>query len=240
MGYAGWSAGRVRYGERGTASLIQLSGDLAAEHLTTVRTLQDSLTRLDLAVTVRFDPPAGDLGPDLYSDVLAFRDQNPRAARPRLVQDGDGGATCYVGERESPYFLRVYNKEAERRNAHDEPGAFHYRACWRFELEVKGPPAPGLAKLTDEAADRARYIQQFIGSYLDAHGMRLPFDPEGGAELVPGFNRHTDRAKTLAWYAKSVAPSLVRLLEQGDQSEVWSALGLAPSALVRSERTESP
>lgn len=237
MGYAGYAQGRVRYGERGTAGLIQLSGDLADRHLTTVRALQDSLTRLDLAVTCRFAPPTSDLAAELYDDARAFRDIHPRSARPELVQDGDGGSTCYVGDRVSPYLLRVYNKEAEREAAHDEPGAFHYRGCWRFELEVKGAPAPDLARQADEAPDRAAFVQRFVGSYLDAHGLRLPFDPMGGAELVPGFNRHTDRAKTLAWYAKSVAPSLVRLLEQGDQSEVWSALGLAPSQVVRRERT---
>lgn len=238
MGYGGYSQGRVRYGERGTASLIQLSGDLADRHLTSVRALQDSLTRLDLAVTCRFDPPTSRLAADLYGDATAFRAVNPRSARPELVQDGDGGSTCYVGDRASPYLLRAYNKEAERQAAKDEPGAFHYRSCWRFELEVKGQPAPDLARQTDEAPDRPAFIQRFIGSYLDAHGLRLPFDPMGGAALVPGFNRHTDRTKTLAWYAKSVAPSLVRLLEQGDQSEVWAALGLAPTTPVRPERTK--
>ncbi len=240
MGYQGWRRGRVRYGERDIAALIELSGDLAERYLTSVRAVQDTLTRLDLAVTCRFDPPTSELGAECYDAALAWRSDQEHKARPELIQDGDGGTTFYLGHRVSPYLLRVYNKEAERHADRDLPGAEHYRGCWRFELEVKGQPAPDLARLTDEASDRALYVRQFIGQYLDAHGLPRPFDPGGWPELMPGFHRKTDRAKTLAWYAKSVRPSLVRLLEQGDQAEVWSALGLAPSQLVRSERTLEP
>lgn len=226
MGYVGWQAGRVRFGDRGSAAIVQLSGDLAAQHLTTVRTLQDSLTRLDLATTVRLPAPDDALASRDYDRALALRAVQPRLSVPRLVQDGDGGSTLYIGERTSNYLLRVYNKEAERRAAQDSDGAARYAGCWRYELEVKGGPAPLLARLVDESQDSAGYIQAFIHDHATAHGL-LPAFPHSGAQaLRPGFHRRSDRERTLDWFRRSVAPAIRRLTEQGGALDVTAALGL--------------
>lgn len=226
MGYQGYMAGRVRVGERQNACLVQLSGDLAATHLSAVRELEDSLTRIDIATTVQlpaYDPDAGTRG---YAAALAFRAGSPRLALPKLVQDGNGGSTLYIGDRTSDYLLRVYNKQAEREADHDPEGAVRYARCWRYELECKGEPAPQLAKLVDESTDRAGYVQAFIHQHAVNHGLTPLFPPNGQQAIRPGFTRRADREKTLAWFRKSVGPAVARLLAQGDESAVYTALGI--------------
>lgn len=228
QGYVGYQAGRVRYGERENAALVQLSGDLAAHNLSHVRFLEDSLTRIDLAVTARLSAPDAQVAGRHYNEANGFRLHHPRAARPQLVQDGDGGATCYLGERVSNYMLRVYNKQAERLSDHDSEGAAKYENCWRYELEVKGGPAPMMAKLIDESPNRADACQSYIHGFCVQHGLVPIFQPEGPRDLIPGFSRRSDRQRTLQWFRSSVGPSIQRLIGSGDPQEVYDALGLPP------------
>lgn len=227
MGYQGQQAGRVRWGERDNAGLVQLSGDLAEQHLSTVRTLQDTITRVDICTTVQTAELNDDVGDDHYGQALVWYDANPNAARPERKSDGDGGCTISIGRRESPYVLRVYNKQREREADHDVEGAARYQRCWRYELETKGYAAPGIARLADDHEDRADWIQSFLYLYCAEHGILPLFPPTGAQALKPGFTRRSDRQRTLEWFAKTVAPAIQRCLSTGDPSDVSKALGIS-------------
>lgn len=226
MGYEGHQAGRVRWGERDAAGLVQLSGDLAEKHLTTVRDLQDTLTRCDIAVTVQLPELDDSAGMRHWGEASVWYDARPKAARPEYRADGDHGSTLYVGRRESPYVLRVYNKQREREADRDEAGADRYQRCWRYELETKGYAAPGIARLADDHPDRADWIQSFVYLYCVEHGLLPLFPPTGQQALKPGFTRRSDRAKKLAWIERTVAPSIKWCLENGDPADVWRSLGM--------------
>lgn len=225
-GYTGYSVGRVRYGEREGAACIQLSGDLAHKGLSHTRLLADGVTRFDIAVTVRL-PESDDKAADRsYDEAMAWRLVHPRAALPSLFQNGDGGATLYVGRRTSDAMLRMYNKEAERRQDKDDAGAEHYARCWRYELEVKGETALPLARVIDESPDRAKAVQAYVHDWSSSHGL-IPLFPHSGAQvLLPGFHRRSDRERTLAWFRSSVGPAIRRLLDSGPDHEVYEALGI--------------
>lgn len=226
QGYQGHQAGRVRLGTRENAALVQLSGELAATQLHRVRQLQDSLTRLDIAVTCRPEQTTDVEAAQAYTAALAARADRPRLACPKLVCDGDGGSTLYIGDRTSDYLLRLYNKGAERRAAKDAAGEARYAGAWRYELEVKGEPAPALAKAVDEAPDQAAWVQEFLHRYCVNHGLTPLFPSTGARAILPGFTRRTDVAKTLAWYKASVSPSLRRLLSAGYDRDAYEALGI--------------
>lgn len=225
-GYVGWMAGRVRYGARDGAGLIQLSGDLAERHFASLYPRRDNISRLDLAVTVRTAERDHDLGSRHYAESQAFYREHPRSARACCFQNVDGGWTTYLGDRTSDYYLRVYDKEAECKSEKDPDGARHYANAWRYELECKGVTAPSVAKSIYQATDRAQHVQAFLHEYLTKHGLSPSFEHVGGQALVPGFRRRSDRETRLLWLERSVRPALKWLLETGDRTEVLERLGL--------------
>lgn len=226
-GYEGWQAGRVRFGARPGAAIIQLSGDLARAHFDTLYPLADSISRLDIAVTARLSQPDPFLGSRSYREAAHWYGLHPQAARPEQHSDADGGYTCYIGNRSSDWFLRVYNKEAESRD--DAAAAERYRNSWRYELECKGGTCGVLAAeiAARDGEDRAADIQSMLHEYCTHHGITPPFPHAGGAKLVPGFRRRSDRDSKLAWLAKSVAPAVSWLRDTGDIADIYQALGLS-------------
>lgn len=175
LGNSGYQCGRVRFGQREEHGLLQLSGDLARERWDHALALADRVSRLDLAVTVHLESGPSVYPASHYAEALAFRERFPRAVLPKLVQDGDGGSTLYLGKRESNFMLRVYNKEAEQRAQHDQAGAEHYAGCLRYELEIKGDDASRWAEEVSLSTDRANLIQGLIWQWCTGHGLILPF-----------------------------------------------------------------
>lgn len=176
MGYDGTHTGRIEYGVRDKQStLLRLIGQPAEDHLTVVLSVADSVTRLDLACTWRAEPPDPMLGANSYSLAVMHYEKDRRRARPSHVTDADGGYTCYIGHRESDNFLRIYNKEAEAKALGDDEQAKRYEACWRYELETKASTAMRLAHILNDAEDRAAYVQGYLWTYVERHGVIPPF-----------------------------------------------------------------
>jgi DNA relaxase NicK len=227
MGYEGFSVGRVRFGIREDRALCQLSGQLAEDHLVVANTQADSLTRLDIAVTVRLAEPNALLGQRVYDEAAAYHAEHPVSAVPWMVMDAKGGFTTYIGRRTSDSFFRCYNKEAESAQAHDDEAVARYRDCWRFELECKGTLAKALADRAANSHERHAWCQRAVHEYCNRHGVTPPFRGDGGRVLVPGFRRRSDRTTRLAWLTKAVKPAVLWLLDDGDKADVLEALGLS-------------
>jgi DNA relaxase NicK len=97
--YAGQRCGRVGFGMRENAAIFQLSGDVADQHFARLWTGHDTLTRIDVAVTVRTADYEQAIASNAFAAAVALRADHPRLAEPTLVQSGDGGDTCYIGRR---------------------------------------------------------------------------------------------------------------------------------------------
>jgi DNA relaxase NicK len=228
MGYDGFAVGRVRFGIREDRALCQLSGQLAEDHLVVATTQADRLTRLDIAVTVRLAEPDANLGRATYAEAVAWRESHPAAAVPWIVQDAKGGCTTYIGRRTSDSFFRLYNKEAESKEAKDTEAVARYRDCWRYELECKGALAKALAYRAADSRDRHAWCQSAVHEYVSRHGVSAAFPSDGARVLVSGFRRRADRHSKLTWLTKSVKPAVLWLLADGEPAEVMEALGLSP------------
>lgn len=228
MGYEGAHVGRVEYGQRDSNStILRLIGDPADRYLDVALSVADAVTRVDLATTWRAEPPDPMIGRNAYAMAEMFYQGNTRRARPSFTGDAAGGYTCYVGARESENFLRVYNKGAECIATGDDAGAERYRACWRYELEVKGGLAKNLAEVVAGQEERAPYVRTYLYNYCQAHGIEPPFPPDGGWGLLPGFRRRSDEESKLRHLAKNVRPTVDWLREQGQLEKVLDVLGLA-------------
>lgn len=229
MGYEGTHVGAVEYGRRDNASgILRLIGNVANEHMLKALSVADTVTRVDLATTWRAEPPDPLIGNNTYAMAEWFHQRHPRSALPSRVQDAAGGQTVYLGRRESEYFLRVYNKGAESIAAGDDAGAERYRACWRYELEIKGPLSQAVATLVADHPTASTYIQDYLYTYCEAHGITTPFLADGPQALLPGFRRRSDTDSRLRHLARNVRPTVEWLRDQGELERALDALGLAP------------
>lgn len=227
MGYEGHRVGRIAYGRRDDAScLVQLSGDAAERHLTVVLGESDVVTRVDLAATWRASPPDPLFGRNQYALAEMFHRSHPRSARPWFVGDASGGFTCYLGDRQSANFLRIYDKGRESQSALDGPGVERYRACWRVELEAKASMAAALANMAADREDRADFVRGYLVSFMEAHGMSAPFVAGQPVALLPGFRRRSDEESRLQHLARNVRPTVQWLESRGRGADLRKALGI--------------
>jgi len=229
LGYEGSHVGKVEWGKRDKEStILRLIGDAADVHLSDALSVSDQVTRLDIAVTYRPDPPDSKLGANAYTLASMFQEKHPNTALPHQHSDPLGGYTLNIGSRESANYLRLYNKEAECIATDDQAGAKRYRAAWRYELEVKGGLAKQLAETVEAQPDRGAYVQQYVYQWCQAHGVEPAFGQHGGRVLLPGFRRRSDRDTKLRHLAKNVRPTIDWLRDEGSLEAALDALGLTP------------
>lgn len=235
MGYEGQHCGQIDWGRRdGHSVLFRASGGRATDVLDTALSLADHVTRIDLAVTWRAEPVDPLIGANAYSLASLFHEAHPRAAIPSQTRDALGGCTTYLGDRRSPYYARIYNKEAERQSRGDDDLAKHYRSCWRYEVEAHDQRAMALAAALSEHDERPPWVQQWLYEWFSKRGIPPAFPETGADSLVPGFHRRTDDETRLRHLARNVAPTVARLRANGRGIEARQALGLDPTeALLR-------
>lgn len=236
MGYEGQHCGQIDWGRRDDRqSILRLSGQSAADHMAAALAVSDYVSRFDLAVTWRAVPADPHLGENAYSNAEMFYKTHPRSARPELKKDADGGFTCYLGDRRSPYYARIYNKEAERASRIDDKLASHYAGCWRYEVEAHDQRAIALSTMVADRNGSPPAIQEWLYQWFNTRGIPTMF-PETGADcLVAGFHRRTDDETRLRHLARNVAPTLKRLDAHGRGQEAREALGLDSSNLLLTE-----
>ena len=170
-GYEGWHVGRASHGIRDGGSILQLSGQAAADRLDTATYLADNVSRVDIAVTVRLDPPDPDLEREHWGQYLAWLQSEGSAMKGKLECSSDGSATMYVGRRTSPRYFRIYNKELEDRDAQGGDYDGRYDGCHRYELEVKGDQARPLAEEVSMAPLPGYHITCLVAGYCRQHGI---------------------------------------------------------------------
>lgn len=218
-GYKGWRCNGRVYGERAADVMIQLQGEQATLAWDAFFKRCSTISRFDVCVTVLLREPDKDLAWKHYVDIQTAHAEEPRILNYSLIQTLLGGATLYVGKRESRLFGRLYDKASE--SGIDEPGR-----VWRYEVELKKPLAMDLAGLLFGSVDLERLIAQYVFDYFEKRGIIPLFVPNGETIIIVQKRRETDDERTLKWFEKQVAPAFARLKENGRLEDALTALGI--------------
>jgi hypothetical protein len=218
-GYVGWGTRHLRFGRKGDDCAIELSGDLADRYWEHFALLSTSISRLDPAVTVRFDRPVGDLAVRGYDAARVRVAGGHDPITKTLMKNTGGGQTLYLGAMGGRRMARLYDKHIESRGEYPEN-------TWRYEVQARSPHSSDLASDIRRSHHVPGAISAHVHRFFDKHGVSPWFLPDG--TFVPGIRRkpRTDLSGRFDWWAAQVAPGVRRSLAAAPRGAIADALGL--------------
>lgn len=180
-----------------------------------------NISRIDLALTFRV---LGRL--TLVEDVWEEVKGNGGKIGYRTIQKSRGGATLYVGSRQSDQYGRFYDKHQESPDAYPE-------GTYRMEVEFKKPRSKvvfdKLYKAMKSGKNDPKYIADTVVGWFLKRGVDLKLDV--GKDAIPATvtKSLTSDKKKARWLRTAVAPTLVDLTGRNEYKLVAEALGLSAS-----------
>jgi hypothetical protein len=226
LGYDGNSSGGSFVGTRDSDTIATFSGQNAKRaHLLLYR--RDlHIARLDVQCTYQFDVNQVDIAQKALEGTIRDN-QKVGAARQRnatIISDLRGGATCYIGQRTSQQFARIYNKEAES-------GSSAYANAWRYEVQLKNKFAMQVAEnFAHNEYTQEEYAATFVKHWLRHRGISTPWKARGEIYPLPRVEKTPNEVELkLKWLRESVRPALRVLLKYGLIDDILDALGLVQS-----------
>lgn len=218
LGYEGMKCGPLALGSRSDDRfLIVVSGNEANQVPDNIENISNlKPTRIDYQVTVKL-ARARDLASELYDIVET---SNRLSERKKTIQyiKSDTGSTFYLNKRNSPVFIRVYDKS----QAYGHP----LGTCWRYEVEYKkGHALPAFARWM-KSPNRTTTIASTVASELTTRGIITQFGSGAGTRISVTQEPSTF-AKKLRWLESCVRPVVGKLITGGFEDEALEALGLS-------------
>lgn len=158
-----------------------------------------NVTRIDLA----FDMRDSTLHPSTLYGMLDRKQAKTVAKSYNLIVGNDGGATLYIGSRQSEAFLRIYDKGIESGEGGD----------WiRVELELKASKAQFAAyTMANEPDNRAyQWAQAWLNGFVafDCHEWIVLMT----TTAIPLARANKPEKDTRKWLLEQVAPAMARYM----------------------------
>jgi hypothetical protein len=205
-GAFGFYGTRTRHGliaQKEERMLMQVSGQ-AAQHTFKLMREGDNCTRIDIQVTLRVEE--GSVSEMLDAACAEARSAPAvRGIRPAVKRiEGDKGTECvYIGKRQSDVFIRIYDK-------YIESGKEEYKDCIRYEVELKGKTSKALWNKCSKDGGGVGFFLGVLRTCLERRGLKMSgFVWPTESQAIP-LKENTSLARTRAWWAKQVAPSVLR------------------------------
>lgn len=225
-GYEGRAAQWASVGKRADSVLVRLSGAKADEWFDYCWLSADHCTRIDLCVTVRYEGGNDGVAKRAEAECNTWKAETGRTLKCWTIRDNGYTNTCYLGQRVSDLFARVYDKRLES-------GDVAYEGCWRWEVEVKGDPAQRTASALHSCGDRPGRITSAVHSHFSRRGVTVPFEPTANSLHLQTIRAPSDATTRLRWLSESVRPCVQWLCGAGYVNEACEALGLPRSVSER-------
>ncbi len=218
-------SGGCFYGKRDDSRYIQLAGHYAQQFYRKIARPELNISRLDMAVTVKFREMPRQLGEQAYA-LAVEADRSLSSGRHRKIwymSGADGGYTLYIGAPTSDQRARIYNKEVQS----DTP---EYAKCWRYEVVLRNKLAAQQFESITAVSEvyAAIIVSSVCWSWFLVRGVIVPWTNDTQIEIRPiEVKSPSDATKKLLWLSAQVKPSVLWLIEQGYRDEMLNALGLA-------------
>jgi len=217
-GFSGMRVGEVEFGRREDEFIVRIMSDTANRSWRQIYALGQSVTRLDLQVTVEMHRDCQPLVWEYYRRANLKSAALKRGPKNHVILGNDGGATLYCGERSSTRFGRCYAKGPQSKLS-------QFKTCLRFELQLNGKLANSVAgKLALSRNDREFAYERSVSFFMTRIG-RLPV-PIGSLINDSCSRRRSDVRDKLDWFRKAVRPSVQMLSSLGYRLDMLRALGL--------------
>lgn len=227
--YSGQHCGPVTYGIREDSDILQLAGPLADEWFDTVYAMADKVTRIDLCVTVRYEPEKEGVASGIYKQGVEWSDKRGTGPGFTLITNSRGGSTAYIGARISDLYGRVYDKWRESQDD-------RYRGCWRWEVEIKGDPAGRAAAALHASGNRPGRCASTVHRFFSRRGCQPEWDSDSEPVHLVNIRPRPDIRRKLNWLDTQVRGTVGWLCDRGYESAVIEALGLDISQDERARR----
>ena len=221
-GYTGWQCGQLSIGERYDGTILRLSSVMAHKWLAAGLPIGHNISRLDIALTV--------WGVSDQSEQIALHSEQADTyrkglrSRPfnvRLIEGFGDGDTLYLGSRSSSQFVRIYDKERERKS--DES----YKGSIRYECECKERLAFEAYTRCVAAGYSGTSCLEVLVGLLAGRGIRpLGIGNATGVVLGNTALPISSVESSLSWLEEQVSPTVRRIMREGYELEVLQALGL--------------
>lgn len=222
QGYVGWRVGQVMVGERPDGCIVRLEGKAADDWAKAKLPAGHNITRLDIALTI--------WGVSDQSSVIARHNvdgvehRKTLQSRPYAVRliDGNGdGDTLYLGSRSSEQFVRVYDKERSPN------GGNEYKTALRYECECKEQLAQRAYQRCVDTGYSAASCLSVLTGLLARRGIS-PISIGAIQQSPVGFTTLpiSSLESSLSWLETQVKPTVSRLIREGYELEILTALGL--------------
>lgn len=174
--------------------------------------------RMDIQATVSLSESLPTLAARLY-DWWGSENSVKTLRMKRVLMQSPEGQTVYLGRRQSPRFLRVYDKGGQS-------GLASLGRCWRVELELKSKAARPAWEAWNAIEDRAGWCYSQVVAYLRTVNVQLATGVDPDVGMVRMEPSRESVGSTLEWLEKTVRPAVVRLNRDGHVKDVFRALGL--------------
>lgn len=226
LGYEGLSIGGSFVGKRERDTVAIFSGERAKPAYPLLYRRDTHVSRVDVQVSFQYRTTTANVA-QVARDAVERDNRKVSSARQRnatLIEDLRSGSTCYVGQKTSEQFARIYNKEAES-------GKSEYARVWRYEVQLKNKLAVKLCEqLATGIYKPEAHAITFVKQWLRHRGVSTPWKAEAELLPLPKIERDpTENEQKLHWLRTQVRPALRTLLKYGLRDAILEALGLEDS-----------
>lgn len=219
--FSGLWAGCVGVGTNGTRLLVKVGGFEAHTCAEQILRQADSISRLDLQITVRMPSVPLSFAERMERACLRFKHKKSAKFDVDLRRHDRKGKTLYLGSRASERFIRVYDKGKQSQH----PDLID---CWRAEVQYSKPQSFTRAHQLLQMSFDKKWIAEVVVYELSRRGLNWGALLDGAVTEQPSetFRRRSDFARALSWLNTQVRPTVDKLIDAGMEEQVLEALNL--------------
>lgn len=217
-GFHGHGTRHCRVGRGAYGVLVRAGGQLANELYPHLAILSDHVSRVDYCVTAtarsrRANPVRALARAKAHDDK-----EHPSLPSITVLDEIWGGKTCYIGDRESAVFARVYDKHKESNGEYPE-------GSWRWELELKRYASEFEHRESKQLQRTGEEIRGIVNGQFAAWGLCVPWNFSDSPERWRAPARLRDVDRTAQWLLHQVAPGAQRVAGRYGRDYVMALLG---------------